>query len=291
MTVLVLGRSGQLASHLRELLPDAAYWGREKLDLGCPANVRAAIETHRPSAIVNAAAYTGVDKAEGDRDAAWRINAEAPAMLARAAAALDVPFVHVSTDYVFDGTKGGEYEVGDPCNPVNAYGMTKLAGELAIRTLCPRSWILRTSWVFSHYGSNFVKTILRLAGERQELRVVADQRGRPTYAGDVARLIARIVAADGTDRRLAHGVYHAVGGPAVSWHGFAEAIVAAGVRHGLLACPPRVTPIGTSDSPAPARRPHNSVLRPSTELSSILGVELDWERGLERAAVRFGEAR
>jgi dTDP-4-dehydrorhamnose reductase len=291
MTVLVLGTSGQLASHLRELLPDAAYWGRQTLDLADTANVRAAIESHRPSAIVNAAAYTAVDKAESDRDAAWRINAEAPAMLARAAAALDVPLVHVSTDYVFDGTKDGEYEVGDACNPLCVYGASKLAGEVAVRTLCPRGWVLRTSWVFSEHGSNFVKTILRLAGERPELRVVGDQRGRPTYAADLARLIVRLVASDGGGARLAHGTYHAAGGPVVSWHGFAEAIIAAGVRHGRLRTAPRVVPIATSEYPTPARRPHNSALRPSAELVSILGAELDWLLGLERAMARLGGSR
>ena len=195
MTVLVLGFSGQLATHLRELLPDADYWGKDTLDLRQPTKARAAIEAHQPSLIVNAAAYTAVDKAESERDAAWGLNAEAPAMLARAAAALDVPLIHISTDYVFDGTKEGEYEVGDACNPISTYGESKLAGELAVRSLCPRSWILRTSWVFSEFGLNFVKTILRLARERDELRVVSDQVGRPTYAGDLAALVVRMAAA------------------------------------------------------------------------------------------------
>jgi dTDP-4-dehydrorhamnose reductase len=290
MNVLVLGESGQLARHLRELLPAAEFWGRAKLDFGQPAEVSAAIEAYRPSAIVNAAAYTAVDKAESDRDAAWRINAEAPAMLARAAAVLDVPLVHVSTDYVFDGKKDGEYETDDPCNPVNVYGASKLAGELAVRTLCPRAWILRTSWVFSEYGSNFLKTILRLAAEREELRIVADQRGRPTYAGDLARVIAGIVVAR-TENHVTPGTYHAVGGPAVSWEAFASAIVAAGVRHGVLARAPRVTAIATSDYPTPARRPANSTLGPSPELTAVLGAGLDWRRGVERAVVRLREAR
>jgi len=282
MSVLVLGASGQLASHLRELLPGAAYWGRQTLDLGQPAHVRAAIEAHRPSAIVNAAAYTAVDKAESERDAAWSLNAEAPAVLARVAAKLDVPLVHVSTDYVFNGTKEGEYQVGDPCDPVNAYGATKLVGEIAVRTLCPRSWILRTSWLFSEYGSNFVKTILRLAGEREELRVVADQHGRPTYAGDLARLVARLARASDADARVSYGTYHAVGGAIVSWHGFAEAIVAAAVSHGALTRAPRVIPIATSEYPTAARRPQNSILRPSDEISSILHIEFDWVQGLQR---------
>jgi dTDP-4-dehydrorhamnose reductase len=290
MTILVLGFSGQLATELRDLLPNADYWGKDKLDLTQPTNARAAIEERRPSVIVNAAAYTAVDKAESDRDAAWRLNSEAPAMLARAAATLDVPLVHISTDYVFDGTKDGEYEVGDRCNPINTYGVTKLAGELAVRSLCPRSWILRTSWVFSGVGSNFVRTILRLAGEREELRVVADQRGRPTYAGDLARLIALMVKPDAGAARLPYGVYHAVGGGVTSWHGFAEAIVGAAVSQKRLARAPRIIPITTSEYPTPARRPHNSALLPSGELSSIFKPDFDWIRGLDLALRRIGAA-
>lgn len=286
MSMLVLGSSGQLATHLRELLPSAAYWGREKLDLKQPANVRAAVEAHRPSVIVNAAAYTAVDKAESERDAAWALNAEAPAMVARAAASLGVPLIHISTDYVFDGMKEGEYEVADPCRPLSVYGASKLGGELAVRSLCAKHWVLRTSWVFSEFGANFVKTMLRLAGEREELRVVADQVGRPTYAADLARLVAQLAerAAEGP---LPFGTYHAVGGAPTSWHGFAEAIVAAGVRHELLARAPRVTAIGTADYPTPAQRPRNSVLAPSGELSSTLGVEFDWARGLDSAVRRL----
>jgi dTDP-4-dehydrorhamnose reductase len=288
MTVLVLGASGQLATHLRELLPGAAYWGRSKLDLAQPANVRAAVEAARPSVIINAAAYTAVDKAETERDAAWAVNADAPAMVARAAAALGVPLVHISTDYVFDGTKEGEYEVADPCRPLSVYGASKLGGELAVRALSPAHWILRTSWVFSEFGANFVKTMLRLAGERDELRVVADQFGRPTYAGDLARLVARLVDR-GAEARLPFGTYHAVGGAPTSWHGFAEAIVAAGVRHKLLARAPRVTAIGTADYPTPAGRPGNSVLKPSGEGGVVLGVELDWLHGLDVAVRRLAK--
>ena len=289
MSVLVLGASGQLATHLRGLLPNAVYWGKEKLDLRQPPDVRAAIEAHRPSVIVNAAAYTAVDKAESERDAAWTVNAEAPAMIGRAAAVLDVPLIHISTDYVFDGTKSGEYEVSDPCNPLCVYGASKLGGELAVRTMSPKSWILRTSWVFSEFGANFVKTILRLADEREDLRIVADQVGRPTYAGDLAELVARMVERrDGT--RLPFGTYHAVGGAVTSWHGFAEAIVAAGVRHKRLVRAPRVTAIATSDYPTPARRPANAALLPSIELSSIFNVEFDWMRGLDSAVRRLGES-
>lgn len=288
MRVLVLGAAGQLASHLREHFPEADYWGRERFDLRNPAGLPAAIEQLRPSCIVNAAAYTAVDKAETERDVAWSLNAEAPAAAARAAAALDIPLVQVSTDYVFDGTKSGEYSVGDACNPLNAYGKSKLGGELAVQLLAPQSWVLRTSWVFSEHGANFVKTMLRLAATKPELRVVADQVGRPTYAGDLAHLIARIVRRQAVGDGLPYGTYHAVGGAAVSWHEFAQAILETAVSRRLLARLPLVTAITTSQYPTPARRPRNSVLAPSPELEALLEVELDWARGLERVVERTG---
>jgi dTDP-4-dehydrorhamnose reductase len=281
MKILVLGASGQLASHLKELLPEAAYWGREEFDLRHPAGLPAAIESFAPSFLVNAAAYTAVDKAEVERDIAWSVNAEAPAMAARAAAALDIPLVHVSTDYVFDGTKDGEYGVDDPCNPISVYGSTKLEGERAVRVLAPKSWVLRTSWVFSEHGANFAKTILRLASTKKELRVVADQFGRPTYAGDLARLVERMVQSRGMAEVLPYGTYHAVGGAVTSWHGFAEAIVRTAVRLKRLARSPLITAIPTSEYPTAARRPQNSALAPSVELQSRFNVDFDWSRGLD----------
>jgi dTDP-4-dehydrorhamnose reductase len=290
MSILVLGASGQLASHLRELLPAADFWGRGRLDLASPATVEPAIRAFGPSCIVNAAGYTAVDRAESERDAAFAVNAEAPAAMARAAALLGIPLVHVSTDYVFDGTKNGEYAVDDTCNPVSVYGESKLAGEHAVRRLAPQSWVLRTSWVFSEYGANFVKTILRLAREKEELRIVADQFGRPTYAGDLARLVAQIAQTAGAAARLPGGIYHAVGGAAVSWHEFAQAIVASAARQGRLARIPRVTAIPTAEFPTPAKRPANSVLTPSAELRASFDVTFDWASGLDRAIERLGSA-
>jgi dTDP-4-dehydrorhamnose reductase len=287
MSILVLGASGQLASHLRELLPSAAFWGRERLDLRDASAVEPAIESQSPSCIVNAAAYTAVDRAESERDAAFAVNAEAPAAMARAAAVLGIPLVHISTDYVFDGTKPGEYVVEDWCNPVSVYGESKLAGERAVRRLAPRSWVLRTSWVFSEHGANFVKTILRLAREREELRIVADQFGRPTYAGDLARLVAAMAQDVGAGARLPYGIYHAVGGPAVSWHEFARAIVDSAARQGRLSRIPRVTAIPTSAYPTPAKRPANSVLTPSAELRASFDVVFDWAVGLDRTIERL----
>jgi dTDP-4-dehydrorhamnose reductase len=282
MTILVLGASGQLASHLRELLPDALYWGKTTFDLRNPTGLLPAITALAPSFIVNSAAYTAVDRAEIERDAAWSVNAEAAAMAARSAARLDVPLLHISTDYVFDGTKAGAYAVDDACRPLSVYGQSKLGGELAVESLAPRHWILRTSWLFSEHGSNFVKTIVRLARDREELRVVADQLGTPTYAGDLARLVARIAEATDAVARLPYGIHHAVGGPRVSWHGFAQAIVDAAARQKRLTRAPRVTPISTDSYPTPARRPANSVLLPSAVLGSAFDVVFDWPSGLEK---------
>jgi dTDP-4-dehydrorhamnose reductase len=277
MTVLVLGSSGQLAAHLKELIPGARFCGRGTLDLAKPGGVSAAIEAMSPSAIVNAAGYTAVDKAESQPAAAWRINAESVAAAAVAATALDVPFVHVSTDYVFDGRKASDYVETDATHPLSVYGATKLAGELAARALCKTSWVLRVSWVFSEHGANFVKTMLRLASTRDELRVVADQRGRPTYAGDLAAVIAELVR---RPERLRFGTFHAVGGPVVSWHEFAELIVEQAFERGLIGKRVPVRPIATAEYPTPARRPANSALAPSAELSQAAGLAIDWNKGL-----------
>ena len=284
MTVLVLGSSGQLATHLKELLPGATFRGRDTLDLAKPNDVSAAIEALRPSAIVNAAGYTAVDKAESEPALAWRINAESVAAAALAAAALDVPFVHVSTDYVFDGRKASDYVENDATNPLSVYGATKLAGELAARALCKKSWILRVSWVFSEHGANFVKTMLRLASTRDELRVVADQRGRPTYAGDLAVVIAELVR---RPERLPFGTLHAVGGPVVSWHEFAELIVEQAFERGMIPKRVPVRPITTSEYPTPARRPANSALEPSAELAQATGLATDWQKGLTTALTKL----
>jgi dTDP-4-dehydrorhamnose reductase len=283
MTILVLGSSGQLARHLRDVLPDAIFRGRDALDLGVPASVTAEIASLKPSIVVNAAGYTAVDEAESEPARAWRVNAESVAAAAVAATALDVPFVQISTDYVFDGRKTGDYAPQDATNPLSVYGATKLGGELAARTLCKKSWILRASWVFSEHGANFVKTMLRLAATRGELRVVADQRGRPTYAGDLAAAIAAIVRRADEPKALPFGTYHAVGGPVVSWHEFADLIVEQAFQRGMIAKRVPVRPITTAEYPTPAKRPANSALAPSPELGRDLEVAMDWRKGLTAA--------
>jgi dTDP-4-dehydrorhamnose reductase len=278
MTTLVLGSTGQLATHLRELWPQATFWSRADADLADPRSLRGKIEWARPSAIVIAAAYTAVDKAESEPELAWRVNAEAPAEIARAAAALDVPLVHVSTDYVFDGNKSEPYVETDPVAPLNVYGRSKLGGELAVASIATRYWILRTSWVFSEHGHNFVKTMLRLGRERHRLSVVADQVGRPTYAGDLARVIDVLLRPGGA--AVPYGLHHVGGGPVTTWHGFATAIFRRACEMGLLPTAPQLQAIPSSQYPTPARRPLSSVLQPAASLAAALPQQPDWTAGL-----------
>lgn len=282
MTIVVCGSTGQLARHLRQLLGQATFLSRADADLSNPAVVETVVRKLTPSVIVNAAAYTAVDRAESDPDVAWRVNAESPAVLARVARDRDIPLVQVSTDYVFDGSKSGEYVETDRVGPLSVYGATKLGGELAVRAICPKHWIVRVSWVFSEFGVNFVKTMLRLGSERDELNVVADQRGRPTYAGDLAHLIVGMID---PASRIPYGTYHAAGGPAVSWHEFATRIMARGVDLGILTKRPTVHAIPSSGYPTPAKRPMNSVLQPNPALATA--AKLDWEAGLDNALAKL----
>jgi len=261
MRLLVLGAGGQVGRELCRLAWPASYaviaFERTGLDITHRAAVIAAIAGARPDIVVNAAAYTAVDRAESERDAAWASNCTGPAHLAAACRDMAIPLVHLSTDYVFDGSKRGAYREDDPVRPLGVYGQSKEAGERAVREALAEHVILRTAWVYSVHGNNFVKTMLRLAAERPVLRVVADQIGSPTGAADIAAAIGAIAGQiDAGNKRW--GTYHFAGGGAVSWHGFAEAIfeLAAPWR----GPPPPVEAIATADYPTPARRPKNSVL-------------------------------
>jgi len=284
MTVLVLGSTGQLARHLRELWPEATFWSRTEADLADPALLPERIQNVAPSVLVNAAAYTSVDKAESEADLAWRVNVEAPAAMARAARALGIPMIHVSTDYVFDGQKATPYVESDAVAPLGVYGRTKLAGELAVASLCPKHWILRTSWVFSEYGSNFVKTMLRLARERDRISVVDDQIGRPTYAGDLAGLINDLLR---QKQMVPWGLHHVGGGAAVSWHAFAVTILDRAQRRGLIPHRAEIAGIPTSAYPTPAKRPLHSILQPSPGFPDSIQTRLDWSAGLDRCLARL----
>lgn len=273
--LLVFGQSGQLARELAALAPEARFLGRAEADLTDPEGCAAAIAAARPAAVINAAAYTAVDRAETDADTAQLVNAASPAAMARACAALDIPFLHVSTDYVFDGSGAAPRAEDAPTGPLGVYGETKLAGEAAIRDAGGQWAVMRTSWVFSRHGANFVKTMLRLGAERDRLTIVADQVGGPTPAADIA---AAALAMIGTMRDDASkgGLYHFAGAPDVSWADFARAIFA---RAGLS---PEVVDIPTSAYPTPARRPLNSRLDCSRIAQDFGIARPDWQAGLAR---------
>jgi dTDP-4-dehydrorhamnose reductase len=262
MHVLIFGKAGQVARELGGLeWPEpwhVTLLGRDDCDLMIPGLAAAAIAAHKPDIVINAAAYTAVDKAESDGAAAFRLNADAPGEIAAATANPDVPFLHVSTDYVFDGKSSRPYLETDICAPLSAYGTTKLAGELAVRACQPRHIILRTAWVFSPYGANFVRTMIRLGAERDELAIVGDQFGGPTAALDIAQTLRQIALAiaRGGD---AFGTYHYAGAPFINWHGFAQAIFACMLARGLRV-PTTVREITTAEYPTAAPRPGNSRL-------------------------------
>jgi dTDP-4-dehydrorhamnose reductase len=271
VTVLVTGGAGQLATALAASGGDRVRLvGRPAFDFDRPESVEAAFRAASPALVVNAAAYTGVDAAEADAEAAFRANRDGPALLARLCAAAGVPLIHVSTDYVFDGRKGAPYVETDPTSPEGVYGASKLAGEHAVLEACPEAIVLRTSWVYSPTGKNFVRTMLAAARKTSRLRVVADQKGCPTTAADLAAAILAII---GHGRRQG-GVFHAAGTGWTTWHGLAVAVFEEAARHGLT--PPEVVPIATADWPTPARRPPDSRLD-CAKLAKAFAVRLpDW---------------
>ena len=285
--VLVVGREGQVASALAEALPRAGIAtstiARPQIDLMRPDSAAAAIRTHAPTLVINAAAYTAVDKAEDEPELARTMNAVAPGVMAAAAADVGAAFVHLSTDYVFDGTKQSPYVESDLPHPLGVYGATKLEGEQAVVAANNRAVVIRTAWVCSPTGNNFLKTMLRLAAERPALRVVADQWGSPTFAADIAAALARIcerLHAQPPPAAEHFGVFHLTNEGITTWHGFASAIMAASARRGGAAVP--VEPITTAEYPTRAVRPAYGKL--STEkLARVYGIHLPhWETSLER---------
>lgn len=286
--ILLFGAGGQLG---QELVARATFRSvplqaltRAETDIADEAAIRGAIARARPSVIVNAAAYTKVDKAESEPDAARRANAIAPALLARAARAADAALVHISTDYVFDGSKTGAYTEADPVSPLGVYGRSKAEGEDAVRAALPRHLIVRTSWVYGAYGHNILKTVLRLAAERDELRFVADQRGCPTSTHDLAEAILGIAPRLAAREPLS-GTYHFAGTGATTWHGFVERVVAA--QAAFTGRRPRVIPITTADYPTPARRPANSELA-SGLFAATFGIRAEpWERQVEATVTQL----
>lgn len=284
MRLVVTGRHGQVARALIALADDeieVVALGRPALDLSLPDTIARAVRSARPDVVINAAAYTAVDKAEEETAIAMVINGIAPGALATVTAELGVPIIQISTDYVFDGAKPAPYVETDPVSPINAYGRSKLAGEHAV-VVNPRHAILRTSWVYDAVGRNFLTTMLRLAKTHEELDIVADQIGAPSHAPDIARAVVAIASnlhACGGES-AAHGAFHLTGGGETSWAGFAREIFRlSGARGGPS---PTVRNIDTTGYPTPARRPANSRLN-CDKLEAVHGVRLpDWRDAVAR---------
>ena len=273
MSILITGANGQLGSEIRELVETSQNRDADKyiftdvqeLDISDRVAVRDFVRDNHVELLVNCAAYTAVDRAESDLELCHRLNAEAPRLLAEAMESQQGAIIHVSTDYVFDGTAHTPYREDDTTNPQTAYGRTKLLGEQAVAAACRRSVILRTAWLYSAYGNNFVKTMLRLGREREQLGVIFDQIGTPTYARDLAAAILHIA-----ERGIVPGTYHYTNEGATSWYDFTRAI-----HHiaGITGC--NVRPLHTEEYPTPAARPHYSVLD-KTKFKDTYNVEIPW---------------
>ncbi|GAC1337296.1 MAG: dTDP-4-dehydrorhamnose reductase [Acetobacteraceae bacterium] len=280
--ILVTGGSGQLATAMARAGGDAVrVVGRPAFDFDRPESLDACLAAARPALIVNTAAWTAVDAAEAEPAAAARANCAGPARLAELCRDADIPFIHISTDYVFDGRKGAPYVETDPTGPTGVYGATTLAGEQAVLQACPRAIVLRTSWVYSATGKNFVRTMLKVAETRDRLRVVADQKGCPTAAADLAECIIGLAGrlADGWRDEYA-GLFHAAGTGWTTWHGLAEAVFEEAARHG--AKHPLVEAITTADYPTPAHRPADSRLD-CDKLARVFGLrQPEWRGSLAR---------
>ncbi len=285
---LILGKNGQLGCALAELMPQAKLMGRKELDLSLIELVPQNVAFHKPSIVFNASAYTAVDKAEEEEPMAHLINANAPAVIAAYCAVKGIPFIHYSTDYVFDGSGDEPWSEDNTPDPLNAYGRSKLKGEDMVLKTDVDTMIFRTSWVYDAHGKNFVNTMLRLAKEREELSVVNDQIGCPTYAPHLAAASLLAVESASRSARFPTGVYHlGGGGEPTSWHGFAEAIFKE--YSGGLAIK-KVKGIPTSEYPTPAERPLNSRLN-CGKAKTILGVEMpDWREGLKECMKEIEKA-
>lgn len=279
LRIAVTGKEGQVARSMQALGPEMGVEiiaiGRPELDLADPASVLAALEAARPDAIVSAAAYTAVDKAETEKDLAFAVNGAGAGAVAKAAARLGVPILHLSTDYVFDGSKAERYDESDPTGPTSAYGASKLEGERQVAAETSNHAVFRTAWVYSPHGANFLKTMLRLGETRDTLSVVADQLGCPTSAEDIARamIVAAKTMAGDADGKY-RGIFHLTGSGEANWADFARAIFSAAEAHGRK--PVEVVSITSDQYPSPVKRPANSRLS-GKKLERIYGIALpDW---------------
>lgn len=282
--ILITGGSGQVGHCLKAQLEGCAELSvpdSSALNITDRRSVRQAVETFRPDYIINAAAYTAVDKAESDAERAFAVNRDGARHLAEAAEAAGAAMLHISTDYVFDGAGGAPYDEAAPTVPQNIYGASKLVGEQAVLAACRRAVVMRTSWVFGAHGQNFVKTMLRLGRERDSLGIVANQYGAPTAAADIAAALITIVRRHTPGQLAEHaGIYHYCGSPYASWFEFAETIFAEAAAQGVLAKIPAVKPIATVDYPTPAKRPADSRLD-CGKIRTVFGIgPCDWHSAL-----------
>jgi len=293
MRIVVTGAQGQVGWELTRRAPllghEVLAWDVAELDISDAAAVERVLTGSGAQAVINAAAYTAVDRAEQEPERAFAVNRDGPAHLAATCARLQIPLLHISTDYVYDGAKSEPYVENDPTAPLGVYGASKLAGDEAVCRALSRHLILRVSWVFGRHGHNFIKTILRLAREREELRVVADQFGCPTYAGDIAdtllELAGRSAEIDAAD---AWGIYHYCGDPATTWHGLASAVV--DMARASEPLPVRaVIPITTAEYPLPAARPINSVLDCAKLAARFAIRPRPWREGLGAVLAQTAE--
>lgn len=288
MKVLVTGSNGQvgycLVQQLRQQNADFLALDRDQLDITQRQAIWQMVSDYRPDVIINAAAYTAVDKAESEAEQAFAINRDGAAYLAEAAQQIGAAMLHISTDYVFDGQATQPYTETDATAPQGVYGQSKLAGEQAVLAACSRSIILRTAWVFGEHGHNFVKTMLRLGRERDSLGIVSDQHGAPTYAGDIAAALLHIAHHITQGKPTEYGIYHFSGKPYVSWYQFAEAIFQQAQQQGILANTPQLLAIATPDYPTPAKRPANSCLQ-LDKIQQVFGISpSDWQQALTQLA-------
>ncbi len=285
LRILIAGGDGQVGKEFADLAVENVELLRCKrsdLDITQPVSIQRAFEKYRPDAVINAAAYTAVDRAESEPDLAFAVNAIGAGNLAQVAQTHDIPLLHISTDYVFSGDKatGKAWLESDICEPRSVYGHSKRVGEEQVLDMCGRAFVMRTSWVFGRYGNNFPKTMLRLARERDELRVVGDQYGCPTHAADIATTLVKAAIAM-MEENLQSGIYHYAGAPTCSWHAFASAIIERAFVLGLLEKKPNVISIATHEYPTAAQRPMNSEMC-CKKLQQALGISApQWNDALD----------
>lgn len=284
MKILVTGCNGQVGHCIVQQLSDTTAEclavDREQLDITDRGAVFNIVRKFQPHIIINAAAYTAVDKAEEEVELSYRINRDGPKYLAQAANEIGAAILHISTDYVFSGDLDDEYKETDDTSPQGIYGESKLAGEIAVAEACEKHIILRTAWVFGEHGHNFVKTMLRLGSDRDKLGIVSDQYGGPTYAGDIAVALIKIAESIYIKQAVKYGVYHFSGLPHITWFGFAEAIFDTALDKKLLSSKPLLTPLSTEQYPTPAKRPLNSKLS-TDKIMQEFGISAsDWQKAL-----------